>query len=269
MDDYTFRSPKHRDDHYGGSKVICSAPPGILSKIILTQKNRDYETFNSKDFLLEPVDILSSQGILNEKTTADETGVKFEKEPEFSSEDTNSVHQEYRITDLIGGINDGMRDKVPSKESCDCRIRSCQVQLIRVVGAGNQAVNGVYRWFTKHKRFIMFTDDCQYQIVGGVNLSEYGDCYKNCCVIQEVMENVVQLYAAASKEDSSISFDGWICICGTSPAPKIQVGEEWGFYEVEGGISTEGSDTSISLLDTSLLLKQWAISNFDSVKELQ
>jgi len=269
VDDYTFDGIKHQDNHYPRSMSLSSSTVYIISPELVLQQNMEYPTHKGPDHLLEPADLLGREVIANEKNTICETAVNFASGPDVSSDDAISVYQQYHFADPLCGINDGLWSRVQSQENYQQNIRSSQVQAIKVMGAGNPAVNGVYRWFTKHEHFVMFTDDCQYQIVGGVNLSDYGDRYNDCWAIEEIMGNVVLLYAVASNEDSSIACDGWICICGTSPAPKIQIAEECGFYEDEDDIETEGSDTSISLMATSFMLKQWATDNFDPVQELQ
>jgi hypothetical protein len=104
-------------------------------------------------------------------------------------------------------------------------------ELITVAAAGNTSVNGVYRWFAAHERFVMFTDHGQYQIMRGVNLPEYGDSYYGWWVIEEIKENVARLYAVASDKTNSISSDGWICINGALPAPVIKEGRERNLHD--------------------------------------
>jgi len=140
-----------------------------------------------------------------------------------------------------------------------------QAEILEVQGAGNPAVNGVYRWFAAHERFVMFTDHGQYQIIGGVNLSDFGDHYHDCWVIEKIMEVVVRLYAVASSEITSIPCDGWICIHGTSPAPKVKGGEERKLHEENGYMGNEQSDESLSS-PISNLPKEWAMNELDGIE---
>jgi len=117
-------------------------------------------------------------------------------------------------------------------------------EMLTVAAAGNPAVNGVYRWFAAHARFVMFTDKGQYQIMRGVDLPEYVDSYYGCWVIEEIKENVVRLYAVASRETNSIPSDGWICINGALPAPIIKKGREWALHD-EACIESDASISSM------------------------
>jgi len=139
-----------------------------------------------------------------------------------------------------------------------------QVELLEVFGAGNPAVNGVYRYFAAHERFVMFTDDGQYQIIGGANLSEYGERYGNCWVIEEIKKNVVRLYALASTEIIPISSEGWICINGALPAPKVKGLDEEKLHE-RSYFGNEESDGSLSPLSTSHIPKQWPSHDLDGI----
>jgi len=144
---------------------------------------------------------------------------------------------------------------------------SLQVQTLEVSGAGSAAVNGVYRWFAAHGRFVMFTDQGQYQIMGGVNLSDYGERYFNSWVIQEITG--AQLYAVDSGHNASISCDGWICINGASPAPQVKVGNETELEDDDYDIETEESESSISHLPAAYLPKEWvAANNIDDMEAI-
>jgi len=138
---------------------------------------------------------------------------------------------------------------------------SLNFEILTVTGAGNAAVNGVYRWFAAHERFVMFSDQGQYQIMRGVNLSEYGIRYYDCWTIEEIKENVTRLYAVPSNESNSISSGGWICIDGALPAPIVQGEEEKERYCDDGQVETDESDASISPMPTPYYLKEWSVIN--------
>jgi len=138
---------------------------------------------------------------------------------------------------------------------------SLNFETLTVTGAGNTAVNGVYRWFAAHDRFVMFSAQGQYQIMRGVNLSEYGDRYYDCWTIEEIRENVTRLYAVASGEVNFISFGEWICINGTVPAPIVKGGEEHRRYDDDGLEETDESDVSLSPIPNSYYLKEWSVYN--------
>lgn len=139
------------------------------------------------------------------------------------------------------------------------------VEVLEVVGAGNPAVNGVYRWFAAHERFVMFSDEGQYQIMRGVNLSEYGEHYHDCWVIEELMKNVLRLYAVASGNMNYIPSDGWICINGASPAPKVMGVEEGMLQEDSCGVENEESELSLSSMSIPFPQKEWAVIDLDGL----
>jgi len=144
---------------------------------------------------------------------------------------------------------------------------SLQAETLKVTGAGNAAANGVYRWFAAHGRFVMFTNQAQFQIVGGVNLSEYGERYYDSWVIEEIKENIVSLYAVASGEYPSINSDGWICIDGALPAPKLEPEEEQEFYEEEDSyMDIVEKSISISPIPTSCSQKLLIVNSRDGIK---
>lgn len=99
----------------------------------------------------------------------------------------------------------------------------------------------------------MFTDQGQYQIMGGVNLMEYGDSYYDCWAIEKIKENVVRLYAVSSGESNSISTNGWICIDGVLPAPIV---EQRGHQEINE--CSDESDASSSPMLTYCYSKEWS-----------
>lgn len=175
----------------------------------------------------------------------------------FVSNDEEDIKEEISNT-----MNDSEENKQRSDSSCQINL---QVQTLNVTGAGDSAVNGVYRWFTAHGRFVMFTDKGHYQIVGGVNLSkQYGDRYNDCWVVEENTQSVVRLYAVALDLSTSIPRDGWICMNGFSPAPNVQEGDEKEVFE-EGLTESEDCDASLSLMPTGYFTKPSASSNLEGL----
>lgn len=143
--------------------------------------------------------------------------------------------EEKDIHPRIEGVQNQRKSSTQINSNCE---------TLTVAAAGNPAVNGVYRWFAAHARFVMFTDQGQYQIMRGVDLPEYGDSYNGCWVIEEIKEKMVRLYAVASGETNSISSDGWICINGALPAPIIKKGTEWALHD-EACIESDASISSM------------------------
>lgn len=140
-----------------------------------------------------------------------------------------------------------------------------QDETLQVIGAGNPAVNGIYRWFAAHDRFVMLTDRGQYQITGGVSLYELGDGYHDCWVIEEIMVKASRLYALPSRDVTSSN--GWICINGASPAPKVKMGESKKLQEDNSDIETQNV-LSLSGKPTDYLAKMWSATEFDGVDRI-
>jgi len=268
MKDYVFENIKMQDNNFRDIKVHRSTlnPNADIEQ----QQNVDYyhQDWNDMmptylDFISEPQYHREKQDIASIKSTIGEAASKLEARDD-STEDAESVYLEHSTNLYKGAVKDDIGLDFKIKEDYSKRqIRASQVQVIKVMGAGNPTVNGIYRWFTAHERYIMFKDQSQCQIVGGVNLSEFGERYSDCWVIEEIMENVVRLYAVASRKGPTVASDGWFCVYGKSPAPQIQVGEEWGFYEDDSEIETEGTDTSLSLMTNSYLPMQLATDGLD------
>jgi len=212
---------------------------------------------------------------LSELEDSEDNGVLERVENELSdldgsTDDSISPLEDVLVVDLV--IHQPKEEKISHRESEEGSYQhqrkssaqiSLELQTLEVSGAGNPAVNGVYRWFAAHERFVMFTDQGQYQIMGGVDLSEYGECYYNSWVIEEITGT--RLYAVPLDERSSISSEGWICIDGASPAPKVKGGEERELFDEEYDMETEESDSSLSHLPTAYLPKQWVASNSDEL----
>lgn len=162
-----------------------------------------------------------------------------------------------------------------NEKYCQTNDRNSYKSLIRlqdetnkVIGAGSTAANGVYRWFAAHGRFVMFTDEGQYQIRGGVNLSEYGDRYYDSWVIEEIRENVVPLYAVPSNNSITFSSDVWICINGVPPAPKVEGGDDRELYEEDGCMEAEES-ASIYPMQLACLSMPLDENYIDEISEIE
>jgi len=142
-------------------------------------------------------------------------------------------------------------------------------EVLEVVGAGNPAVNGIYRWFAAHERFVMFSDEGQYQIMRGVDLSEYGEHYHDCWVIEELMKNVLRLYAVASSGMNYISSDGWICINGASPAPKVNGLDEGLLHDDNYYGGNEECELSLSSMSIPCVPKEWSPVDLDGANGVE
>jgi len=245
---------------------------------VVTEQNDQYNRQQGSN-QMQHVDSLSELEKLSETDDYDwKNSSVYERGGQGDSEQDNSTDES--ISELFQvpfGINyeeDGLKieeiGKYPTDGSNQHQRKSStqtgpQAEVLEVQGAGNPAVNGVYRWFAAHERFVMFTDHGQYQIIGGVNLSELGDRLYNCWVIEKIMETVVRLYAVASDEITSVPCDGWICIHGTSPAPLVKGGEERKLHEDKGYyMGIEQSDESLSSLPINLP-KQFAVNDLDGI----
>jgi len=249
-----------------------SVNPNTVEKVVYGEQNTQNHHRQGSNQMPKHIDSCSEQDDASELDTEDkETEEKVESEMDGSSDDSISALEEPFVPNLT-------EEDVKEEDMGHCikdegsyqhqRRRSSQIsqqlQTLKVLGAGDPAVNGVYRWFAAHGRFVMFTDHGQYQIMGGVNLSEYGDRYYDCWVIEEITENVDRLYAVPSSE-SAIPEGGWFCIDGSKPAPEVKGGEERDDYESDGYIDTEGSASSLSLMPNSY----WAANGLDGIDGLE
>jgi len=197
----------------------------------------------------------------NKDEAIDQNGGKIETDLDESTDGTISALEEtvFITSDEWRAKEEESDDEAQnSYKLSNASMISLRVQSNKVVGAGSGAANGVYRWFVAHGRFVMFTEEGQYQIRGDANLSEYGDRYYNCWVIEEIRENMVRLlYAVASSESNCAPSDGWICIEGASPAPKVEQGNDRELYKNGGFMELEESETSIYPLISSSTTNQW------------
>merc|ERR1719233_1002084 len=179
--------------------------------------------------------------------------------PEYDG-NTNDSISGLEDPPIVTSENDGMRNDENYCQANDHisfkSIVRLEDEMKKVIGAGSTSANGVYRWFAAHGRFVMFTDEGQYQIRGGVNLSAFDDQYYNSWVIEEYKERLVPLYAVASNNSSTSSSNGWICIKGVPPAPKVEIGDERELYEEDGSMEVEES-VSIYPMLSGYLPKSW------------
>jgi len=203
----------------------------------------------------------------------DQNQGKIETELDESTDGTISALEE---TVFITSDEEGAKEEESDDEAQnsyklrDASMISLRVQSNKVVGAGSAAANGVYRWFVAHRRFVMFTEDGQYQIRGDANLSELGDRYLNCWVIEEIRENVVRLlYAVASSNRTCAPSGGWICIEGASPAPEVEQGDDREIYENGGFMEFEESETSVYPLRSSRASNVWDENHLNSVSVVE
>jgi len=205
--------------------------------------------------------------------TIDQNGGKIETELDESSDGTISALEEtifITTSDEEGAKEEESDDAQNSYKLSNASMISLRVQSNKVVGAGSAAANGLYRWFVAHRRFFMFTEEGQYQMRGGANLSEYGDRYLSCWVIEEVREDMVRLlYAVASSNRTCAPSAGWICIEGASPAPEVEQGDDRELYENGGFIEFEESETSIYPLRSSRTTNMWDESYLNSVSVVE
>merc|ERR1719193_922943 len=204
----------------------------------------------------------------------DQNGGKIETDLDESTDGTISALEE---TVFITSEEEGAKEEESYDEArksyqlSNASMISLRVQSNKVVGAGSAAANGVYRWFVAHKRFVMFTEDGQYQIRGGANLSEYGDRYLKCWVIEETREDMVRLlYAVASSNRTCAPSAGWICIEGASPAPEVEQGDDRELlYENGGSMEYEESETSVYPLRSSRTSNIWDDTYLNSVSVVE
>ena len=105
------------------------------------------------------------------------------------------------------------------------------------LSAGSEEVNGTYSfakqiqgvsefWHVKKIKQRKKTLEKIYKIRGGDSLPQFGDEFENCWVLQHspIDSTPIKYYAAPmkSKYDKAPPVNGWICIGGIKPEPKIQ-----------------------------------------------
>lgn len=253
---------------------VTNSPVQItVAEEVVTEQNDQFNRQQGSN-QMQHVDSLSELEKLSETGDFDwknssvyERGDQVDSELDSSTDET--ISQLFQVPCGINYEEDGLKvEEIGSNQHQ--RKSSAQIgpqaEVLEVQGAGNSAVNGVYRYFAAHGRYVMFADHGQYQIIGGVNLSELGDRYHNCWVIEKIMEIVVRLYAVASNDITSVPCDGWICIDGSSPAPIVKGGEERKYQEEKGyNMGIEQSDESLSSLPISNLPKQFVVNDLDGV----
>lgn len=254
------------------AKIEVQSPtlsPVRVPKVIYGEQNTQHHHRQGSNQMPKHIDSGSEQDELSDLDTEDkQTEEQAESELDDLTDDSISALEEPFVLNLAEDeIKEDTSHCIKDEGSSQHQRRSSaqislQLQTLKVVGAGDPAINGVYRWFAAHSRFVMFKDQGQYQIMGGVNLSEYGDRYYDCWVIEEMTENVERLYAVASSESTSVPEDGWFCIDGSKPAPEVKCGEEREDYQSDGYMDTEGSDASLSPMPTSY----WAANSLDGVE---
>jgi len=194
-----------------------------------------------------------------EKEVAHYGGGQFESDVDSTTTCTLSALEEVFLVGFEedGGTEEEYEEKAKDGKSDDRQSESMinlRVQANKVSGAGSTTANGLYRWFAAHSRLVMFTEEGRYQIRGDATLSEYGDHYHDCWVIEEIRDNVIRpLYAVASNISASVPSDGWICIEGASPAPRVEEGDERELDEDSGSLEMEESETSIYPFQSSNL----------------
>jgi len=263
-----------------GDNQVAEATPPLAQELTLpehttqrhlqwksTKESEDMESISEQRHLSEPgVNYLKYE-------TIDQNGSKIETELDESTDGTISALEE---TIFITSDEEGAKEEESDDEAqnsyklSNASMISLRVQSNKVVGAGSAAANGVYRWFVAHRRFVMFTEEGQYQIRGGANLSEYGDRYLKCWVIEEIREDMVRLlYAVASSNRTCAPSAGWICIEGASPAPEVEQGDDREFYENGGFMELEESDTSVYRLRSSRTPNMWDESYLNSVSVVE
>jgi len=263
-----------------GDDQFAEATPPLAQEVTLpkhtTQKHIQWKSTKESQDLIS----ISEQRHLSEPEVndlkyeaIDQNGGQIETELDESTDGTISALEE---TVFITSEEEGAKEEESddgaqnSYKLSNASMISLRVQSNKVVGAGSAAANGVYRWFVAHKRFVMFTEDGQYQIRGDANLSEYGDRYLNCWVIEEIRENVVRLlYAVASSNRTCAPSGGWICIEGASPAPEVEQGDDREVYEKGGFMEFEESETSVYPLRSSRTLNTWDENYLNSVSVVQ
>jgi len=271
-----------KDNEYVKEVKVKDSPfhPNVVEEVVMEQSNQHHRRQGSNQ--MQHIDSLSELEKLSETDDVEwknssvyDNGGQVEFELDSSADESISElfqvsiginHEECAMKVEEGATSAIDRSKQHQRKS-SIQIGP-QAKILEVQGAGNPAVNGVYRWFAAHERFVMFTDHGQYQIMGGVNLSDFGDHYHDCWVIEKIMDIVVRLYAVASNEITSIPCDGWICIHGTSPAPKVK-GGECKLHEENGYMENEHSDESLFSLPNSNLPKQWVANDLDGFGVVQ
>jgi len=230
------------------------------------------------------MDSLSELEMFSEADDADlkdncVSGIAGQLESDLDSLSDDSISSLFKGTSAISIAQGGMKQAKIAIAAEDSRNNQHQrksstqidpmVEVLEVVGAGNPAVNGVYRWFAAHERFVMFGDEGQYQIMRGVDLSEYGEHYHDCWVIEELMKNMLRLYAVASNDMNYISSNGWICINGASPAPKVKGVDEGMLHEDNYYVGNEESELSLSSMSIPCPPKQWSAIDPDGVNGVE
>jgi len=244
--------------------------PVRVLRVIYGEQNTQHHHRQGSNQMPKHVDSVSEQDDLSDLDTEDKkTEEQVESELDESTDDSITALEELFVLNLPEEeikeehTNHCIKDEgsCQHQRSSSAQI-SLQPQTLNVVGAGDPAVNGVYRWFAAHSRFVMFKDKGQYQIMVGVNLSEYGDRYYDCWVIEEMTENVVRLYAVASSNSTSVPEYGWFCIDGSKPVPEVKREEEREDYQSDGYLDKEGSDVSLSPMPTSY----WIANSLDGVE---
>jgi len=264
-----------------GEEQLAEATPPSAQEVALpehtTQKHPEWKSTRGS----EDIESISEQRHLSEpdandlkyEATGQNTG-KIETELDESTDGTISALEEtvYITSDEEGAKEEESDDEAQNSwKLSNASMISLRVQSNNVVGAGSAAANGVYRWFVAHRRFVMFTEERQFQIRGGANLSEYGDRYINCWVIEEIREDVVRLlYAVASSNRTCAPSAGWICIEGASPAPEVEQGDDRELlYENGGSMEYEESETSVYPLRSSRTSNMWDDTYLNSVSVVE
>jgi len=263
---------------------IKSPRVNVVQEILLDEQNNQHLHRQGSNQLPMHMDSLSE---LEKFSEADDTDLKDNSvygtagrlESELDSPIEDSISSLFRYPLIINNAQDGMKQGKITFIAKDLRNNQHQrksstqigpmVEVLEVVGAGNPAVNGVYRWFAAHERFVMFSDEGQYQIMRGVDLSEYGEHYRDCWVLEELMKNVLRLYAVASNDMNYTSTDGWICINGASPAPKVKGVAEGMLREGSACSENEESDLSLSSMSIPGPPKEWPAADFEGVNGIE
>lgn len=253
----------------------------VVQEILVNEQNNQRLHRQGSNQKPMHFDSLSELEMFSEADDADlkenrVSGIAGQLESELDSPSEDSISSLFKDPSAISSAQRGMKQGKITIAAKDFRNNQHQrksstqidpmVEVIEVVGAGNPAVNGVYRWFAAHERFVMFSDEGQYQIMRGVDLSEYGEHYHDCWVIEELMKNVILLYAVASSDMNTISNHGWICINGASPAPKVNGLEEGILHEDSCCVGNEESELSLSSMSIPCPSKEWSAVDLDGVE---
>jgi len=244
---------------------------GNVKKVVPVEQNAQNHRLQGSNQVPTHVDSYSelgdiSEGVANTKDNAfHETEGEIMSDLDGETDDSISALEEpYIVSPKKTCIKDEEKRQCAKDQGVNQHQRRSSTQMnlncetITVAGAGKAGANGVYRWFAAHERFVKFTDQGQWQVMRGVNLIEYGDCYYDCWVIEEIKDNVIRLYAVPSGESNSISTNGWICIDGVLPAPTVIEGRD-----CNECIESDESNASISPMPTSYNSKEWPLNNLD------